>query len=93
MITLRNLTQPKSIPAVFDTEKDFIDYTIDEALWTSLPTGEIPTMEKWGFTKIVDDLTTNDYGKKEEIIHWKADINTCLKFWQDIAEDWEVKFQ
>lgn len=85
------MNQPKSIPAVFDTEKEFIDYTIDEATWTSLPTGEVATMQKWGFTKVVDDVTTNEYGKEDELIHWKADMDTCLKFWSEIEDGWEVE--
>lgn len=92
MITLKNLNQQNTIPAMFDTEKEFIDYTIDEATWTSLPTYEVPTMQKWGFIKVVDDVTTNVYGKEEELIHWEADMDTCLKFWSDAVEGWEVKF-
>lgn len=92
MITLKNLNQPKSIPAVFDTEKEFIDYTIDEALWTSLPTGEVPTMEKWGFTKVVDDTVTNEYGSQKDIFHWSADMKTCLAFWNNApTEKWHVE--
>lgn len=94
MITLKNLNQPKSIPAVFDTEKEFIDYTIDEALWSSLPTGEILTMEKWGFTKIVDDIYTSPDGKTEEIVKWKASLETCINFWSIVPIDkWQVTFQ
>lgn len=63
MIILTNLNQPKAIPAFFDTKEDFIEYTIEEATWTSLPTGEVPTKQKWGFTKVVDDVTTNECGK------------------------------
>lgn len=93
MITLKNLDHPKSIPAFFNTEKEFIDYTIDEALWISLPTGEIPTMQKWGFSKIVDDIYTEENGSKTEIVHWDADIKTCLDFWNDIpTEKWQVSF-
>ncbi len=91
MITLTNLNQPKAIPAFFDTKEDFIEYTIEEATWTSLPTGEVPTMQKWGFTKVVDDVTTNECGKEDELIHWEADMDTCLKFWSDAVEGWEVK--
>lgn len=77
---------------MFNTEKEFIDYTIDEATWFSLSTGEIPTMEKWGFTKIVYDVTTNEYGKEDELIHWEADMKTCLTFWNDVPpEKWEVE--
>lgn len=93
MIKLTNLNQPKAIPALFDTEKEFIAYTIDEALWTSLPTGEIPTMQKWGFLKIVDDIYTEENGTQSEIVHWDADMNTCLKFWNDCVNGWEVKMQ
>lgn len=47
MIKLTNINQQKAIPAFFDTKEDFIKYTIDdEATWTSLPTGEVPTMQK-----------------------------------------------
>lgn len=53
MITLKNLNQRNAIPAMFDTEKEFIEYTISEATWLSLPTGEIPTMEKWGFKWLI----------------------------------------
>lgn len=53
MITLKNLNQPKSIPAVFDTEKEFIDYTIDEALWASLPTGEVPPWKNGDSLKLL----------------------------------------
>lgn len=92
MIILTNLNKTKSIPAVFDTNEDFIEYTIDEATWTSLPTGEVPTMEKWGFTKVVDDVTTNEYGKEDELIHWEADMDTCLAFWNNVpTEKWEVQ--
>lgn len=91
MITLKNLNQPKSIPAVFDTEKEFIDYTIDEATWISLPTGEVPTMEKWGFSKIVTNTVTDEYGNQEDIFHWEADVKTCLAFWNDVpTEKWEI---
>lgn len=91
MIILTNLNKTKSIPTVFDTNEDFIKYTIDEATWTSLPTGEIPTMEKWGFTKVVDDVTTNEYGKEDELIHWNADMDTCLAFWNNVpTEKWEI---
>lgn len=94
MITLKNLNQPKSIPAVFDTEKEFIDYTIDEALWSSLPTGEIPTMEKWGFTKIVDDIYTSPDGKTKEIVKWKASLEICIDFWSIVPIDkWQITFQ
>lgn len=91
MITLTNLNQSKSIPAMFDTEAEFIEYTISEALWIAIPTGEIQTMEKMGFTKIVDDLYTEENGTKSEVIHWEADMDTCLKFWSDAVEGWEVK--
>lgn len=91
MITLKNFNQQNAIPAMFDTEKEFIEYTISEATWLSLPTGEIPTMEKWGFKKVVDDVTTNEYGKEDELIHWEADMDTCLKFWSDAVEGLEVK--
>lgn len=91
MITLKNLNQPKSIPAVFDTEKEFIDYTIDEATWISLPTGEVPTMEKWGFSKIIDDIYIEENGSTSEIVHWSADMKTCLAFWNDVpTEKWQV---
>lgn len=93
MITITNLNQPKSIPAVFDTEAEFIKYTVDEALWASLPTGEILTMEKWGFLKIVDDIYTEENGTQNEIVHWDADMNICLKFWNDCVNGWEVKMQ
>lgn len=94
MITLKNLNQQKSIPAVFDTEKEFIEYTIDEATWASLPTGEVPNMEKWGFTKVVDDVTTNEYGKEDELIHWEADMDICLAFWNNVpTEKWEVQIK
>lgn len=91
MITLTNLNQHKAIPAFFDTREDFIEYTISEATWLSLPTGEIPTMEKWEFKKVVDDTVTDEYGNQEDIFHWEADYNTCLKFWNEIEDDWEVK--
>lgn len=91
MITLKNLNQPKAIPAFFDTKEDFIEYTIEEATQTSLPTGEVPTMQKWGFTKVVDDVTTNEYGKEDELIHWEADMDACLKFWSNAVEGWQVK--
>lgn len=87
MITLKNLNQPKAVPAVFDTEKEFIEYTIDEALWTSLPTGEIPTMEKCWFTKVVTNIITNEYGNQEDIFHWEANLDTNLKFLSDTAEN------
>lgn len=47
-------------------------------------------MQKWGFTKVVDDVTTNECGK-EELIHWEADMDICLKFWSAAVEGWEVK--
>lgn len=90
MIKLTNLNQPKAIPALFDTEKEFITYTIDEALWTSLPTGEIPTMQKWGFIKVIDDSVSNEYGKTEDIYHWEADLDTCTKFWNETISGWVV---
>ncbi len=90
MITITNLNQPKSIPAVFDTEAEFIKYTVDEALWASLPTGEILTMEKWGFTKVIDDTVSNEYGKTEDIYHWEADLDTCTKFWNETISGWIV---
>lgn len=91
MITLKNLNQPKSIPAIFDTEAEFIEYTISEALWIAIPAGEIQTMEKMGFTKIVDDLYTEENGTKSEVIHWEADYDTCMNFWKEHVQDWEVK--
>lgn len=90
MITIKNLNQPKSIPVVFDTEAEFIKYTIDEALWSSLPTGEIPTMEKWGFTKVIDDTVSNEYGKTEDVYHWEADLDTCTKFGNETISGWIV---
>lgn len=91
MITLRNLNQQKAIPAMFDTEAEFIEYTISEAIWLSLPTGEIPTMEKWGLKKVVTDTVTDEYGNQEDIFHWEADMDTCLKFWDEIEDGWKVK--
>lgn len=91
MITLKNLNQPKSIPAVFDTKEEFIEYTISEALWIAVPEGEIQTMEKMGFTKIVDDLYTEEDGTKSEVIHWESDYDTCLNFWKEHVQGWEVK--
>lgn len=91
MITLKNLNQPNTIPAMFDTEAEFIDYTISEATWLSLPTGEIPTMEKWGFKKVVDNTVTDECSNKEDIFHWESDMDTCLKFWSEIEDGWEVK--
>lgn len=90
MITLKNLNQPKAIPAVFNTEEEFIKYTVDEALWSSLPTGEIPTMEKWGFAKIIDDTITGENGQSEDIYHWEANMNTCIDFWNNAVQGWEV---
>lgn len=92
MITLTNLNQPKAIPAFFDTKEDFIEYTIEEATWISLPTGEVPTMQKWGFTKVVDDTVTNEYDRQEDIFHWSADMKTCQAFWNDVpTEKWHVE--
>lgn len=93
MIFLQNLKQPKALPAVFDTEQEFIEYTISEALWQSLPTGEIPTTEKWNFTKIVDDDVLNEYGTRDIIVHWEAYLSTCLNFWTNIIKDWQICFK
>ena len=90
MITLKNLNQRNAIPAMFDTEKEFIEYTISEATWLSLPTGEIPTMEKWGFKKVVDNTVTDEYSNKEDIFHWESDMDTCLKFWSNLDHNWMV---
>lgn len=92
MIILKNLSQPKTMPAVFSTEEEFIKYTIDEATWNSLPTGEIPTMEKWGFTKVIDNTVSNEYGKKEDIYHWEAALDTCTKFWNENINGWSLSF-
>lgn len=78
MITLTNINQQKVIPVMFDTDAEFIEYTISEAIWLSLPTSEIPTIEKWGFTKLVTDTVTDEYGNSEDIFHWEADMDTCL---------------
>lgn len=91
MITLKNLNQRNAIPAMFDTEKEFIDYTISEATWLSLPTGEISTMEKWGFKKVVDNTVTNECSNKEDIFHWEANMHTCIDFWNNAVQGWEVK--
>ena len=89
MIILKNLNQLKSLPAIFTSEDEFIDYTIDEALWQSLNTNEVTTMKKWGFSQIIDEQING-----EDIYHWKADLNTCLNFWLTLTTDnWQVSFQ
>lgn len=91
MIILKNLTQ-NAIPAIFDTAEDFIKYTVNEAVWLSLPTGEIPTMEKWNFRRIFEDAIINDYGEKDILYSWKAELETCLNFWTKIvAGKWEIR--
>lgn len=65
---------------MFDTEKEFIYYTISEATRLSLTTSEIPTMEKWRFKKVVDNTVTDEYGNQKDIFHWESDMDTCLKF-------------
>lgn len=89
MIILKNLSQLKSLPAIFTSEDEFIDYTIDEALWQSLNTNEVTTMKKWGFSQIIDEPING-----EDIYHWKADLSTCLNFWLTLTTDnWQVSFQ
>lgn len=90
MIILTNLNQPEAIPVIFETEEEFIKYTIDEALWISQPTGEDLTMEKWGFNKVIDDTISNEYGKTEDIYHWEANLNTCTKFWNETISGWTL---
>ncbi len=93
MIILKNLNSPKSIPAVFNSEKEFIEYTLSEALWVALPTGEIPTMEKMGFIKVVDEVYSDEFGNTDEVVHWESDLQTCLSFWDTVPEEkWQVSF-
>lgn len=47
-------------------------------------------MQKWGFTKVVTDTAADEYGNQEDIFHWEADMDTCLQFWGDAVEGWEV---
>lgn len=76
MILLKNFNQKTVLPAIYDTNDEFIKYTINETLWLSLPTSEIPTMEK--VFLIVDDETYNEYRTKDIIIHWEANLDICI---------------
>lgn len=76
MILLKNFNQKTVLPAIDDTNDEFIKYTINKTLWLSLPTSEISTMEK--VFLIVDDETYNEYRTKDIIIHWEANFDTCI---------------
>lgn len=91
MIILKRLDVSKSLPEVFTSEKDFISYSISEATWLASATDEVSVMISWGFTQIIDNLITDC---DENIFHWEASFDTCLKFWENYAVgSWQVKIE
>jgi hypothetical protein len=67
----------------FETEADFIDFTIEAIKLDTLGGDEYEEFTSYGFNEIIDSQTLDEDGEViEEQSHWTGNLQSCLDYWK-----------
>lgn len=83
MIRLEKSNDSRWYPEEFETQEDFIEYTINAARENATGGDESELMSQWGFLEVVDLQKFDEDGEEIEFkSHYEGDYGTCKNYWE-----------